>query len=464
MELPGRIVLDAFTDGVDEVSGALAGSARFWGGNGQELPRQAPMAPGDPANPADWQHADVGWGVVMADGVDVPPPILRLLEARNDAPVLRFRAELGTRKLVRHLPGGGSESPEVGQTAFGAAKGRLPRYLLIVGSPAQVPWALQYAAARRHCVGRLDLPPEGLENYVTALLDDWSGAACDPTRPVVWSTRSDTITQKMATMVADWTAAALEGDDEVAVTRIDGPGATHSALRDALAGSHPAVVVTCSHGKTGPLDDPAAMRASLGLPVDADRETLDVEALLGGWSPDGAIWLAQACCSAGSDDGTSFAGLVAEGSDADRVLRAVGELGAAQAPLPTRLLGAPRPLRAFVGHVEPTFDWTLQVLGGRQALTQPLIDFVYPSLYRRCPVGLSLRAHHRAVNELYGKLEDARARIAEVVPGAREEATYLRLTARDRQSMVTLGDPLVALPPLPSQVGRSTLPDCGSEL
>jgi hypothetical protein len=475
MDLPDQLVIDAFTGDGHEVSGRLAEDARYWGGNGQELARQAPLAPAGPANPADWSHEDIGWGVVMADrddvtprdksrGVDAPPAIRRLLAARNDAPLLRYRPDHGLRQLVRYLPSGGSETPEIGQTGFGSAAGRLPLYLLIVGSPAEVPWRLQYAMSRRHCVGRLDLPPQGLENYVGALLNDWRGVTCDPTRPVVWSTRSDSITQKMAAMIADWVAAAMAGDTEISVARIDGDCATHSALLEALSDSSPAVVVTCSHGKTGPLDDAGSMRASLGLPVDADRETLDIDALLAGWSPAGAIWLAQACCSAGSDDGSSFVGLVAEGSAADRVLRAVGGLGAAQAPLPTRLLGADEPLRAFIGHVEPTFDWTLQVLGGRQALTKPLVDFIYPSLYRRCPIGLSLRGHHRAVNELYGKLEDARSRISELAEGAREEATYFRLTARDRQSMVTLGDPLVAMQPLPSQMSDVLLPDCAPGL
>jgi hypothetical protein len=34
--------------------------------------------------------------------------------------------------------------------------------------------------------------------------------------------------------------------------------------------------------------------------------------------------------------------------------------GARISPLPRALLGAEKPLRAFVGHVEPTFDWTLR--------------------------------------------------------------------------------------------------------
>ncbi len=129
----------------------------------------------------------------------------------------------------------------------------------------------------------------------------------------------------------------------------------------------------------------------------------------------------------------------------------MGALGAATAPLPTRLLGAKKPLRAFIGHVEPTFDWTLVAGDTGQFLTPPLIDAVYPRLYRKEPVGLAFDDYYRGVGVLYGKLEDARKAIDRGTAGARDLATYYRLTASDRESLVILGDPTVVIPPLPSQ-------------
>jgi hypothetical protein len=247
---------------------------------------------------------------------------------------------------------------------------------------------------------------------------------------------------------------AMSSDDELDITRLEGNAATCDALLKALA-TAPSMIVTSSHGKTGPLGNDELMRRTLGLPVDTNRATLDPDTILTHWKPSGAVWYAQACCSAGNDNGTAYAGLLKPGERADRVTRAVGSLGAAVAPLPTRLLGAAQPLRAFIGHVEPTFDWTLYASETGQYLTDALVGGIYPSLYRRNPVGLALDPHHRGVGDLYGKLTDARNGIDQLVEGARDDATYYRLTALDRQSLVILGDPAVVLPPLPSQATKA---------
>ena len=462
MSLPASLTLNAFTGEVGEVTGALAANANRWGSRSSLATQQQTLAPADEAMAADFLHPDVGWGVILPDddtlsaadkanAVDAPEAIRRLVAARNDAPVLRYRADLKDAKLTRYFADGRAQDPEIGISDFGTGEGRLPMYLLIVGSPAQIPWSLQFSANRRHHVGRLDLPDDALTRYVDALLSNWAGMDSEPGEAVVWSANFDSITATMEASVADRIAAEMGTDNELTVRRLHGAAATSKGLYDALALHRPAVVVTSSHGKTGPLEKPDAMRASLGLPVDNDKVTLDADALLGLWQPSGAVWYAQACCSAGSDDGTQYDGLLEEGSLADRVVTAVGGLGAGIAPLPTRLLSAEEPLRAFVGHVEPTFDWTLVMDDTGQFLTGPLTRAWYPQLYRRKPLGLALDEHYRGVGELYGKLAKALQNVNAMVAGARDDATYYRLTATDRQSLVILGDPAVLIPPLPSQ-------------
>ena len=73
------------------------------------------------------------------------------------------------------------------------------------------------------------------------------------------------------------------------------------------------------------------------------------------------------------------------------MLLAVAGLGAQVAPLPRALLGAKRPLRAFVGHVEPTFDWTIRNPESKQALTDTIIQALYNHLYQeeREPLGFA---------------------------------------------------------------------------
>ena len=459
--LPETVTINAFTDIDVEVSSAIADRANRWGGKGDMLRQLAPMAPGAEAEATDWCHPDVGWGIVLPDRDDIsavdkasakdaPAPIQRLLAERRSAPAFRYRADLGEKKLARYFPDGGRQDPEIGLTPYGTAKGRIPMYLLIVGSPTEIPWRLQYALNRRYRVGRLHLPEQALDRYVDALTSDWNGMDCEGDRAVVWSVNFDSITRKMEVTIADLIVKAMHTDTEVRTTRISGADATNEALIAALVAERPAVIVTSSHGKTGPLDNPELMRATLGLPVDQLRATLDIDKLAE-WTPNGAIWYSHACCSAGSDEGTSYSGLLAEGSLAERVVSGVAQLGSTVAPLPTQLLSAARPVRAFVGHVEPTFDWTLIQTDTGQFLTDPLVKSIYPNLYRRKPLALSLEDHFRGVGELYAKLERAREGINTLVPGAHDDATYYKLTACDRQSLVLLGDPTVLIPPLPSQ-------------
>jgi hypothetical protein len=462
--LPDQITLNAFTGEAAIVSGPIAEGGSRWGSYGDVLTRQAPLAPGPGLDLSDWQHPDVGWGLLLperddfsaqdkAHGRDAPEPVQELLAARPDAPVLRYRPDLGAYKLARYFADGTRQDPEIGLSPFGIGKGRLPLYVLIAASPGEIPWTVQYSLNRRHYVGRLALPPEGLANYVQALLSDWQGADTDPTRPLLWSVTSDSMTRKMDLTITSQLSAALDRDPdhELNSTVIRDSHATHAALIDALRITTPSVIFTSSHGKTGTFEDPDAMRNDLGLPVDARRQTLDVDSLLETWSPAGAIWYASACCSAGSNDGTAYEGLLADWSSPYAVVRAVGALGPNVAPLPSRLLGMPGPLRAFVGHVEPTFDWTLLADGTGQFLTAPLVSAIYPNFYRRWPLGRAFDNHYRGVGDLYAKLNDARRDIDKRVPGARGRATYYRLTATDRESLVILGDPTAVIPPLPSQ-------------
>jgi len=169
----------------------------------------------------------------------------------------------------------------------------------------------------------------------------------------------------------------------------------------------------------------------------------------GGWQPDGAVWYAHACCSGGSDQLSLYAGLVEENSPIGSVLRAVTstatQFGARTAPLPRRLLGAERPARAFIGHVEPTFDWTLRNRWSGQYLTDSLTNAMYEGLYRRQPVGLAFREWYKRIGVLSVQF-DALRRAFNQSDAVEGDLLFCQLAQRDVQSMVILGDPTVSLP------------------
>jgi hypothetical protein len=432
-----------------------------WGTTGRRVPPKKHLAPDD-ADPADWRHPKVGWGLILPDNdappadkaraLDAPDCVRALLAARSNAPVFRYRQDLPAGILRRYAPDGSHSDPGVSGLR-GMDANAIPKYLLIVGSPAEIPWSAQYRLQLDAAVGRLDLDAAGLEFYIDALLSDFTGASVSRGTPVVWAVDHgpQDITRLMRRTIADRLTQAFTTDAGGEFTMTGGALAdadsTGTALRDALATRTPAFIATSSHGATGPLDDAAVMAAQLGVPVDRDHTPLALPALTGSWSPHGAIWYAHACCSAGCDAVSSFAGVAPASSTLGQTLDALEKIGAQSAPLPRMLLGRSAPARAFVGHVEPTFDWTLRDTRNGQTTTAHIIDAFYGQLHRKArpPIGLAMQTYYRSVGGLWRDVAAVRDDVNALKPGAVDALRRLRLIASDLESMVLLGDPTVTI-------------------
>lgn len=469
IERPGQLQINAW-NGVLENASALPPRTP-WAQVEQGRPVSRWLAPAVPVDQREWQHPDVGWGLVLPDddalpadakaaGADAPAPLRKLLLARPNSAVLRWAPRLGQLYLRRYYKDSPAQDLSIAAPKPGIGIGQMPRYLLIYASPQRIPWAVQYALNLSSCVGRLDLEGAALEHYVDALVSDWSGGAARPGAPVVWSVDhgEQDITWLMQRAIADRLWEQFDADsDMTGKTRLKEEQATRGALAGALAECKPGLVVTTSHGMTGPLGEPAALAAQLGMPVDAAHQPLRLEDVTA-WAPGGAIWYSAACCAAGSDAASRYAGLFAPDSSVGTMLREVADTaGAMVAPLPRALLGAENPLRAFIGHVEPTFDWTLRDPVTHQVLTHMLCTALYVELFRldpqdsqkrRTPVAYALRDVFREAGSFYGAWQEAIAGVNAGVTGTRDWALYRQLAALDRQTLVVLGDPTVALPPL----------------
>jgi hypothetical protein len=461
MALPERLRLNAFTGALDPGS-ALHEKAKLW--IAQEIaPGAQPLGKGLMVDPSDWTHPEVGWGLVLPDNLDLSPPerataadapepIQHLLEYRKGV-VLRWSIDLPATKIRRYYEDGKVHDPHLALSPPGTARGCLPRYLMIHGSPKVIPWEFQYRLNAVCFAGRLDLDQAGLANYVDAALTDWKADAMQPGKSVVWAVDHGgaDITHLMRRVVAKKVFDKLHSDEEIGTGALFLDGAQETAtaagLIAALAERQPGLVITTSHGMTNPLNDIGLMSAQLGLLVDGNCEALDINALLAQWSPGGAIWYAHACCSAGSDASTAYEGLVAPGSYAEQVLTSVAKCGALSAPLPRALLGAKRPLRAFLGHVEPTFDWTLSDKATGQVLTDSLSQALYNRLYSRLPVGYAFKSVHEKASMLDGLHRKAKEDFNNGADSM-DEALTCRLVAQDMKSLVILGDPVAAMPTL----------------
>ena len=192
------------------------------------------------------------------------------------------------------------------------------------------------------------------------------------------------------------------------------------------------------------MGDEPRLRAELGLPVDVVRTTTPLEDLVAAL-PAGSVWFAQACCSAGGAGESIYEGLLRPGTVAHTVVTAVAALGPTVAPAALRLLSRPAPVRAVVGHVEPTFSWTLQADGTGQLLGGTLVTGLTSNLHLGQPLGLVFDHYRRGIGQLYGQWAEQRVKLEKGDVSVLETLTRFRLTTVDRQSLVLLGDPTVAL-------------------
>lgn len=436
----------------------------------QKIRAVVKLAAPERADPRDWTDARVGWGLVLPENtalseserstaVDAPAPLRRLLDTRLGSPVLRYSmTSWAHMKLLRYYMDGTSHQLDIFSSDRGSDAGCLPMYLLIAAAPDVIPWDVQYILDTCAFTGRLSLPEAALSNYVDHLIRDWNDEPVTRRKPLIWSVDhgGGDITTLMRQAIAEPMAKRLSQDTDVTdVLHLSTANATADALIDALAERNPAMVVTTSHGMTGPQSNLQVMRQNLGMPVDQNHAMLSHAALLDKWSPNGAIWYAHACCSAGSDAVTRFKGLVPDDSDVAQLLADIAALGALIAPLPVQLLSALHPVRAFIGHVEPTFNWTLEDPVKEQILTAPLLDALYDRMHqaRGEPVGLALRDFHRdGAGIIAASIADAGRVSTGLTSEARDVyaalATQKRLTGYDHQTLVVLGDPTVALPSL----------------
>ena len=440
--------------------GDLAKDSLAWGAKRDvHVPQQSLAAPVVDYN--DWRDPQVGWGVILVDrpglpndalamGSDAPEPIRSLIKARGNAPV--FRHVPGSSKgVLRRYRVGAAASDLNLSGKRGVGENAVPWYLLIVGSPKEIPWEVQYHLQTNAYVGRLDLNDEGLENYVEALLSDWSGSNRSARTPVVWAVDKGypDITRVMRRTIAEplWSKLSNDKDVDTAQGFLSDGAATCHDLVLALETRKPAFVVTSSHGATFPLTKPDEMSAQLGGLVDLANTVLVDQT--GSWIPSGAIWYAHACCSAGGSSESLFSGLVDSASTLGQTLDAIAKTGAQTSPLSKKLLGMKGPLGAFIGHVEPTFDWTLVNPVTNQMMTEHIIRSLYDELHlaSRPTIGRAMLPYFAATAGSLLDYDDALDQIVAQGNVAKKRARAAKLLALDRLAMVILGDPTVRLPP-----------------
>jgi hypothetical protein len=407
---------------------------------------KAPLAFLEASDPGE-----VGWGVVFTPTID--PAVRNALKPLLD----QRRGQAG--ELFRELTYWGGTwlqfLADHGASPSVVDPERLPYYLLLVGSPQEIPFDFQCQLDIAHAVGRLSFAtPEEYARYAAGVLASERREVVRPRRLDIFGVRND---DDFATGLAENSlvlplAAALDGHGWE-VRRWLGSDAHKARLTSLLGGEDSsALLLTSSHGVCYWPDDirqetdqgglvcrdwPGPKKWKNELPAEhyfAARDVADQADVRG------QIHFQFACFTAGTPRFDSFSR-----AKHPRVPEiAPRELLSA---LPRRLLGHPAGgALAVIGHIDQA--WPQSLLW--QDVDQPQIAH-FQSAFRLLMAGRPVGWALESFGQLYANLA---ATLTGLLEKKRETSepppaklwAHLWMAHNDARSFVLLGDPAVRLP------------------
>jgi hypothetical protein len=403
--------------------------------------------------------AQAGWGLITPAKLDADAkatfrralePLLTL--RREQAGVLYRELEVRPRDtkatfLARHGIGDGPVRPD-----------RVPYYLLLVGSPAEIPFEFEFQLAVQYAVGRLHFDdPASYGRYARAVASP--RAPTHPRRVGLFGTanRDDAATA----MSREFLIEPLHADlaqrlPAKALDRVVDTAASKAALAARLGGAEtPSLLFTASHGlaMSSEADPTRALQGALicadwpGLatPVDPSMvfaaRDLPPDADLGG-----LIAMHFACFSAGTPRADSFSPEVHLGFK--NPIR--GDYEPFLARLPSRMLSNPGgPALAVIGHVDRAWSSSFMFKGpdGSRHTSVAQYTSLLRDILAGVPVGAALDYirvwHAERASALVQELTTTKYRD----PSVAELYELLRLWTNvlDAGSYSLLGDPAVSL-------------------
>lgn len=431
--------------------------------------------------------ADAGWGLIAP--ADADPRVLAALQPLRDW----RRQQAAAREPARYRELVGADGYQPGESMrdfllrhdaeLGAVDpARMPYYLLLVGSPRQIPWHFQYDLDLFHAVGRLDFDqPEQYARYAESVVAAEMTAARVSERSrrrmtLFCPTNDDAVSVRMREeLVAGLArrlskpprplsdAAASDEGDKTGVASDEGSrrgydldvvvdgGADKSGLLDLLGGPRrPDFLFTACHGLTYPPES-ALQRANQGALL-LRRDTTGPDRSLHGADlaatarPGGLIIFAFACFSAGASEWAHFQ----PQRQRERVTDAAFTAG-----LPRALLSHPNGgSLAFIGHVNEA--WTYSFTSFRRHRPAHLNGF--EAVARRVlagePVGFALEALNERFAQLAAELLNLKdCERLDPTSNREEQLAAVYCSAKDARNYVILGDPAARLAPAAESAG-----------
>ena len=364
----------------------------------------------------------------------------------------------------------------------------VPYYLLLVGSPEEIPFEFQYGLDVQYAVGRIDF--DDIEDYRTYARSVVAAEAEDfrLTPDVVFfpvSNPGDEATKLSAQHLVKPVAERLEkriavarSADEAAVfpdwkvTVVPSAETTRAQLLDVLGRDKaPALLFTASHGMQFDPDDPAKQRANQGALVCADWQGPDEKRVLPDYYLSGDVLAAHGEANLLGTIAFLFACYGAGTPKIDDYYRQAymdeGEVIAEQpfvAALPKAMLSlAQGGALAVVGHIERV--WSLSYLGPEQrvGLGEPRRDehlAVFESTVDRLLHGYPVGAAMDHFDVRYAALSTELAAAFEAFNGPNDfQLAELWTANHDARGYVVIGDPAVRLRVAPTAAAATPRQD-----
>ena len=427
--------------------------------------------------PLPWVDAnkleETGWGVIFASSAD--PAIATALK-----PLLDLRREQATAKKNRYHLYAGEDGyqPNDSKDDFLARHGMgpgqpnidiVPYYLLIVGSPADIPYVFQYQLDVQYAVGRICFDTlEEYANYARSVVVAETGKVALPRRAVLFGTENAddgatalSANDLIAPLVTEMPHYLAEGQPIWQLDPVVGEAARKAMLKDLLGGAQtPALLFTASHGMGFPKGDPLQRRHQGALlcqdwpgpyqwqePIparhyfSADDVPKDANLL-------GLVAFHFACYGVGTPQLDDFP------ANSLRAADAIAEVPFV-ARLPQQLLAHPAGgALAVIGHVERAWGYSIHWEdAGRQ------ID-MFKNTLRLLMEGNRVGWATEIINQRYADISSG---LSARLNDARQKGTNLdpfeiarKWTANnDARSYAVVGDPAVRIPLVSGPAGNS---------
>jgi hypothetical protein len=429
--------------------GALA-QELAWRQQQKENPSARPEEGVDPK-----ELAQAGWGVVFPAGADgtVRAALAELLDYRKSqaGPLYKeFSAELGYRPndtkssfLARSHASAGWVKPTL-----------MPYYLLLVGSPEEIPYRFQYQLDVQHAVGRLWFETlDEYRNYAHSVVAAEPAPARAPSLVFAGVQNPDDVATNLSAteLVAPLAQQIAKDQPSWTVQTALAAETTKAGLLPYFGGAKtPALLFTASHG--------------MGFPAANDRQFRHQGALLcqdwpgpkahrGAIPPEfylsaddigddakllGLLSFHFACYGAGTPKFDDYA-------DMTNATRDAIAPGAFVAGLPRRLLGHPQGgALASVGHIERAWGCSFRAGGERQLSA-------FENMLKRLLEGHPIGSAMESFNDYYAEIATDLTESVETAKWQNPEAVDALAIAglwtkhNDARAYAIVGDPAVRL-------------------